>query len=168
MIITTYQKATRLKTWERIVRYDCSKLQNVNSKNLIGIKIDKKRVLERPVDNVANKVSCSIVLLHRINDYLLVETQITYYKTFIQPHMDYCNIIWGQSNHIARIHKLQKLAIIINHNKPKLTPSNPFFQESVLFCQYRTESSSEYVVQCTRLYMDKHQHIYHIYFIHQT
>ncbi len=70
-----------------------------------------------------------IALLWRINDYLPVETRITYYKTFIQPHMDYCNIIWGQANQTAQLHKLQKMALRIIHDKPNLTPCNPLFQE---------------------------------------
>ncbi len=42
-----------------------------------------------------------------------VETRITYYKTFIQPHIDYCNIIWDQLNQIALIQKLPKIALRI-------------------------------------------------------
>ncbi len=41
MLITTYQKATRLETKELNVTYDGSKLENVDSENLFGIKIDK-------------------------------------------------------------------------------------------------------------------------------
>ncbi len=132
MWITIYRQAIRLETKELNVTYDGSKLQNVDSENLLGIKIDKNLSWKDQVDKVANKVSCGIALLRRINDYLLVETWITYYKTFIQPHIDYCNIIWGQSNHIAQVYKLQKMAYRIIHNKPKLTPSNPFFQENGL------------------------------------
>ncbi len=40
MIITTSQKASRLETKELNVIYDGSKLQNVDSENLLGIKID--------------------------------------------------------------------------------------------------------------------------------
>ncbi len=41
MIITTYQKVTKLETKELNVTYDGSKLQNVVRKNVLGIKIDK-------------------------------------------------------------------------------------------------------------------------------
>ncbi len=54
------------------------------------------------------------------------------YCTFIQPHLDYGNIMWGQSDHIAQFHKLQKMAFRIIHNKPKLIPSNALFQENGL------------------------------------
>ncbi len=65
MIITTYQKATRLETKELDVTYDGSKLQNVDSENLLGIKIDKHLSWKDQVDKVANKVSCDIALLRR-------------------------------------------------------------------------------------------------------
>ena len=35
-----------------------------------------------------------------------------YYKAYIQPHLNYCNIIWGISsnNNVSRITRLQKRA----------------------------------------------------------
>ncbi len=74
MIITTYQKPTWLETKERNITYDGSKLQNVDSENLLGIKIDKNLSWKSQVDKVANKVSHGIVRLCRINDYLSVDT----------------------------------------------------------------------------------------------
>ncbi len=41
MLITTYQNDTRLEIKELNLTYDDSKLQNVDSENLVGIKIDK-------------------------------------------------------------------------------------------------------------------------------
>ncbi len=79
MIITTYQKATRLETKEVNVTYDCRKLQNVDSKNVLGINIDKNLSWNDQVDKVVNKVSCDIAPRCRINDYLPVETRFTYY-----------------------------------------------------------------------------------------
>ncbi len=66
-MITTYQKATRLETMELNVTYADSKLQNVDSQNLLSIKIDKNLSWKDPVDKVPSKMSCGIALLHRIN-----------------------------------------------------------------------------------------------------
>ena len=54
--------------------------------------------------------------------------RVIYYKCFLQPHIDYCCTVWGQSCHIIRIHKLQKLALRIIYDKPKLTSSGPLFK----------------------------------------
>ncbi len=52
-----------------------------------------------------------------------------YYKTFIQPHIDYCSIIWGQSPYISHIHILQKISLRLIMNVPNLTHSAPLFKD---------------------------------------
>ncbi len=47
----------------------------------------------------------------------------------MQPHPDYCNTIWGLSTHVPRISTLQKMALRIIMNVPKLTHSAPLFNE---------------------------------------
>lgn len=43
-----------------------------------------------------------------------------FYKSYIQPHLDYCNIIWGNSakGNLMKIERLQKRAckVILNYN----------------------------------------------------
>ncbi len=60
MLITTYQKATRLETKELNVTYDGIELQNVDNENWFGIKNDKDLSWKDQVDKVANKVSRGI------------------------------------------------------------------------------------------------------------
>ncbi len=52
MLITNYQNANRLETKELNVTYDGNKLQNVDSENLIGIKIDKNLSWKDQVEKV--------------------------------------------------------------------------------------------------------------------
>ncbi len=141
MLVTTYQKLVHLPTKELDVYYDNTKLENVESEKLLGVKIDKHLSWKDQIDKVAHTVSSSIALLRRIKMYLPEATRVMYYKTFLQPHIDYCNTLWGQSNHISRIHKLQKLALRIIYDKPqytidpktkkvKPTPSEPLFKAS--------------------------------------
>ena len=63
-----------------------------------------------------------------------------YYKAYIQPHLNYCNIIWGNSsdNYVSRITMLQKLACrlilqdeYIDINNAKSTLKMLAFEESV-------------------------------------
>ena len=69
-----------------------------------------------------------------------VKIRIIYYKVFFQPTIDYCNIVWGQSTHITRILKLQKLVLRLIYDKPRDTPSCPLFKESWLLpINYRVE-----------------------------
>ncbi len=60
--------------------------------------------------------------------YLPIGHRVIYYKCFLQPHINYCCTVSGKSSHIIRIHKLQKLALRIIYDKPKLTSSGPLFK----------------------------------------
>ena len=63
--------------------------------------------------------------------YLQHDTCMTFYKSYIQPHIDYCSTIWGQSPHISRIHILQKMALRLTMDVNRMTPSLPLFK----FCE---------------------------------
>ncbi len=132
MLVTTYQRATHLDTQTLDVNYDGVALCNVDCEKLLGVNVDKHLSWREQVNKVANNLSKSIALLRRIKCYLPTETRLTYYKTFLQPHIDYCLLIWGQSNHICRIHKLQKMALRVIYDKPKITSSEPLFKQSGL------------------------------------
>ena len=59
-------------------------------------------------------------LLSRIKEYLNIAQRIQFYKTYIQPHIDYCSLVWGgtSQNNLGRIFRLQKRAckIILDYN----------------------------------------------------
>ena len=128
MLVTTYQKKTRLETNELRVSLSGIELENVVSEKLLGVVIDNQLSWKTHIDKVAKTVSRNIALLRRIKKYLPHDIRLTFYKTFIQPHLDYCNTIWGKSNHISRIHLLQKMALRIIMDQPKLTHSAPLFK----------------------------------------
>jgi hypothetical protein len=138
MVVCTYQKETGIGSNDLQVHFNGKLLGNVNSEKLLGVTIDKHLSWKNHIDNVALSLSKNIALLRRIKGYLPLETRLLYYKVFFQPMIDYCSIIWGQSNHVSRIHKLQKLALRVIYNKPKYTSSGPLFQESsILPIDYR-------------------------------
>ena len=58
------------------------------------------------------KVSSYIWLLSRISHFLSTEHKLFYYKSYIKPHFNYCNVIWGNASNfnIARITRLQRRA----------------------------------------------------------
>ena len=62
----------------------------------------------------------NIWLLSRIKDFLNKEHRVQFYKSFIQPHLDYCNIVWANTsqNNLLRLFRLQKRAckIILDYN----------------------------------------------------
>ena len=66
------------------------------------------------------KITTNLWLLSRIKDYLTTSQRIQFYKTYIQPHIDYCNTVWGGTSQVNlnRIFRLQKRAckIILDYN----------------------------------------------------
>ena len=57
---------------------------------------------------MCKKVSSYIWLLSRISSNLSTEYRLLFYKAYIVPHINYCNIIWGNSSNYndSRITKL--------------------------------------------------------------
>ena len=61
----------------------------------------------------------------KIKGFLAIENRVTFYKAYIQPHLDFCNIIWGNASqtHLLKIYRLQKRAcrIILNYEIDDMT-----------------------------------------------
>ncbi len=127
MLITTFQKATRLPRTDLNIVLDNATLDNVDSEKLLGVIVDKYLTWKHLVDKTAKTISKNIALLRRIKRH--IKPTLTFCKTHIQPHLDYCNTIWGLSTHVPTIFTLQKIALRIIMNVPKLTYSAPLFNE---------------------------------------
>ena len=110
--------------------YNETKLETTNSENLLGVIIDKNILWKCHIDNLAQTLNKANFLLRRIKKFLPLDCRLTFYKTFLQPHMDYCCTSWSQLNHTKRIRKLQNISQRIIYDKPKMTPSRLFFQLS--------------------------------------
>ncbi len=131
MLITTYQKETRLQSSNINVNFNETSLENVASEKLLGVVIDKHLTWKSHIDKTAKTLSRNLALFRRIKKYLPHDTCMTFYQSFIQPHIDYCSTIWGQSPHISRIHILQKMALRLIMDVNRMTPSLPIFK----FCE---------------------------------
>ena len=137
MIVTTHQKAAKLYTDELSIHCNDCPLENVTHESLLGVTIDKHLLWKTQVNKVAGNLIKGISLLRRIKVYLPTGVRLTFYKTFLQ-HIDYCNTIWGQSNHIQRIQKLQNMAMMIIYDKSKWSSAGPLFKiSSILPIQER-------------------------------
>ena len=128
MMITTSQRAATLNSNPRVEFINNGvQLKNTNSEKILGVVMNEHLSWKQQIDKVAKSL---IKGIHhsQIKEYLPIGHRIIYYKCFLQPHIDYCCTVWGHSCHIIRIHKLQKLALRIIYDKPKLTSSGPQFK----------------------------------------
>ena len=87
---------------------------------MLGLNIDENLKWDTHVRVVTKKIAYYLLLLSKINVYLTDEYKLLYYKAYIMPHLNYCNILWGNttSQNKAKLDRLQKRAckIILGSN----------------------------------------------------
>ena len=112
MIITTNQKRRFLRSSNFTLLYENSVIKETNCDKILGVSFQNDLKWDTHVKAVCKKVSSFLWLLSRIKDYLTRNYRIMFYNAYIQPHLDYCSIIWGNtsSKNICKIIKLQKRA----------------------------------------------------------
>ena len=62
----------------------------------------------RSGENVSKKIACAIGAIKRIRHLTPFNVLIKVYNSLIQPHFDYCNVVWGNCNK-GLSEKLQRL-----------------------------------------------------------
>ena len=67
----------------------------ITNDKVLGIIIDNNLTWSQHVDKVGKKITTNLWLLSRIKEYLTIPQRVKFYKTYIQPHIDYCNTVWG-------------------------------------------------------------------------
>ena len=74
--------------------------------------IDENLIWNNHYQFVCKRVSSYIWLLSRISNFLSTEHKLLYYKSYIQPHFDNCNVICENVSNFneARITRLQRRA----------------------------------------------------------
>ena len=121
MLITTHQRRTILNTNDLILSFNNENLKTVDKDKILGIIINNNlSTWTSHVDLLCKKISSNLWLLSRIKECLIIEQRIQFYKTYIQPHIDYCSLVWHlpNKNNLVRIFRLQKRAckIILDYN----------------------------------------------------
>lgn len=119
MLVTTRQKRSRIDSDLNILFNDV-RLLTVSNEKVLGIQIDNHLSWGDHIRKVTRKMSTNIWLLSKIKGYLSHEHRLVFYKSYIQPHLDYANIVWGSTakSNIKQIERLQKRAcrVILDYN----------------------------------------------------
>ena len=127
MLITTSQKRLHLKNDILHLTYNNDVLNSVENEKVLGVRIDNNLTWSIHINFIAKKISSNLWLLSKLKDYLSTEHRVQFYKTYIQPHIDYCSTIWGGTSqyNLNRIYRLQKRAvkIIVNYQYDNIANS---------------------------------------------
>jgi len=92
--------------------FDDECLINVDTHKLLGAHLDKSLNWTSQVDKICSVFSSRIALLNRLKTYLPMEGLKLYYNGYLLPLIDYCSVVWGNTNkvNLEKILKLQKRA----------------------------------------------------------
>ena len=83
--------------------YNHEIVNDISEDKILGVQVDDHLLFSYHIDKTAKKITSNIWLLSRIKDFLNTEHRVQFYKSFIQPHLDYCNIVWGATMKNRRV-----------------------------------------------------------------
>ena len=114
--LTTNEKRQRLENEKLNLKYNNETLNTISNDKILGVFVDKNLNWTDNIKHLTKKINASIWLWSKIKKYLSLEHRIQFYKSYIQPHIDFCSIVWRSSSESnkCKIFKLQKRACKVN------------------------------------------------------
>ena len=112
MLIDLRQKLNTL-TASPVLSINSTPVNQVSTSKSLGVLIDANLTWGSHVKKLAKKNclwDCSRAI-KRVRKFVPPATLHLIYKALIQPHFDYCNVVWGNCG-IKLADKLQKLKIV--------------------------------------------------------
>jgi hypothetical protein len=118
MLLTTRQKRAKLGRKSLDVDIDGNPIQMVEVEKLLGIHIDQHLTWDHHIHKLSVILSSKLRLFRRLRFLLPQTTRKLFFNSYILPHFNYCDIIWGSCNAtlMDSIFRLQKQAarLILN------------------------------------------------------
>ena len=125
MLITTKQKRNGLSKDGIELKYNDDPLQSIANDKILGVFVDNNLSWSEHVKHISKKIASNVWLLSKIKMFLSQEHRIQFYKSYIQPHIDFCNIVWGNTTETnkMKIFRMQKRAVrvILDYNVESTT-----------------------------------------------
>ena len=125
MLVTTKQKRQGLNTDNLDLNFNNESLNMISNDKILGVYVDNNLTWTDHIKHLTKKIASNIWLLSKIKKFLPQAHRVQFYKSYIQPHIDFCNIVWGSSSESnkLKILKLQKRAcrIILDYNVADFT-----------------------------------------------
>ena len=123
----TPQKRIHLNNNNLQLNYNNEELSVVANDKILGVLIDNNLTWTNHIDVLTKKIVSNLWLLSRMKEYLSTDQRVQFYKSYVQPHIDYCSAIWGGTSqrNLDRIYRLQKRAckIILDYQYENIATS---------------------------------------------
>ena len=87
-------------------------IKQVSTSKSLGVHIDGNLSWECHINEISKKIASGISAIKRIRYFLPFEILLNVYNSLVQPHFDYCNVVWGNcsKNLSSKLQKLQNRA----------------------------------------------------------
>ena len=101
----------RLSTLERnpIIEINQFPIKQVSTSKSLGVHIDGNLSWECHINEISKKIASGISAIKRIRYFLPFEILLNVYNSLVQPHFDYCNVVWRNcsKNLSSKLQQLQ-------------------------------------------------------------
>ena len=97
MLIASRQKLSQF-TESPSLTINENAIDQVTSAKSLGVYVDQNINWECHIENISKKIACAIGAIKRIRHLTPLNVLIKVYNSLIQPHFDYCNVVWGNCN----------------------------------------------------------------------
>ena len=89
MLITTNQKRRGLNKEGLNLKYKDDTLQTTSNEKILGVFVDNNLLWSEHVKHITKKIASNIWLQSKIKIFLSQEYRVQFYKSYIQPHIDF-------------------------------------------------------------------------------
>ena len=115
MLIIISQKRFRLHGNFLNLTNNSDVLKNVNNDKVLDAFIDNNLTWPIYMQSISKKKFFKFVASIKTERVFSLENRVHFYKTYIQPQIDYCSTVWGGTSHFSlnRIYRLQQRAVRI-------------------------------------------------------
>ena len=129
MIIGSRQRIAAIENGLNLV-VSGNSLERVKHCKCLGVHIDENLTWAKHVESIIKKVVCNISILRKVSPSLTLDHRITVYKSVIEPHFNYCSLVWDSITETLsnKLQKLQNRAARIVSGLPYSVPSNEIRQ----------------------------------------
>ena len=90
MLVTTNQKRQRLD--KEILDLKFNEESLISNDKILGVFVDQNLTWSDHIRHLSKKITSSIWLLSKVKKFLSQEHRILFYKSYIQPHIDFCRV----------------------------------------------------------------------------
>lgn len=118
--------------FELTINNEC--LDQVSEVDYLGLAIDESLNWKRHINQVKNKIIPIIFALKKTRNCLNIRSCWQLYNSFILPHLNYMNTIWGSSaiTHLNVLNVLQKRAIKYIRQLPLFSPTANLYTPEIM------------------------------------